>query len=358
MTSAEPVTVVIPVYNLNRYVGDAIRSVLAQDYQGPISIVIIDDGSSDDSLAVVNEVVASQSRIDSALVSVHTQENRGRAKTRNRLIELAQTEWVAWLDGDDLASPSWISEQAQYLASHPQCVAVSAQGYSMTATGHAIGPMVHPLESDAIDQRHISGEANAFFQSCVLTRKSAVEKVGGYDESFPVAEDYGLWLRLAEIGKLANLSSCHLFYRVHGTSANWSANVSQRNQGHAVLNQARIRRGLAPIDKMIQEIPPAKKDDWNRRLYWINTALKSGNPMSALQMIRVAIWRHPCSLILWCAAFVSVCDMVLFCGNLTKRFRPGARPELKSLPTISIYRLGRWVIRLRRRIKSATSRSA
>lgn len=361
MTALAPVTVVIPVFNLDRYVGDAIRSVLAQDFRGPMAIVILDDGSTDDSLAVINQCVASENANEnsdgSRPISVHSQSNGGRAKSRNRLLQLAQTDFVAWLDGDDLASPSWIREQVEYLQQHPNCVAVSAQGYSMTASGHAIGPLVHPLDGVAIDERHIAGDANAFFQSCVLTRKSAVEKVGRYDESFPVAEDYSLWLRLAEVGNLANLGSCHLFYRVHAASANWTANVGQRNQGEVVVNQARLRRGLAPLPGVVQEIPPPKKDDWNRRLYWINIALKSGNPVSALQMLPLALRRHPLSLVMWLAAFVSVCDTVLFRGNRTKRFRPGVRPELGDLPMVSAYRLGRWAIRLRRRFKRSSSGS-
>ena len=132
----------------------------------------------------------------------------------------------------------WIEEQVDFLEQHPDCVAVSGQGYSMTGSGRAIGPMTHPLNGEEIDRKHIHGEANAFFQSCVLVRKSAVIRAGRYDERYPCAEDYALWLRLAEIGSLANLSGVHLYYRVHSTSANWTVNVDQRQQGHQIMNEA------------------------------------------------------------------------------------------------------------------------
>ncbi len=340
----DPVTVVIPAYNLDAYLQDAIESVLKQQYDGPLSIIVLDDGSTDHSLEVASRMAEKVTNL-----KVVTQTNQGRAKTRNRMLELAETDLVAWLDGDDLAAPCWLADQIGYLRSNPECVAVGGQGYSMTANGKAIGPITHPLDSDEIDQRHLSGEANAFFQSCVLVRKSAVLKAGGYDERYPCAEDYSLWLRLAEIGKLANLSACHLCYRVHATSANWTLNIDQRTQGHEIQQEALKRRGLRQDAKAMYEIPPVKKDDWNRRLFWINIALKSGNPVSALQMLGPALKKHPLSLILWLAAMVSVADAIIFFGNRTAKFAPGKPLQIHSLPSLSFYRVGRGLVRARRR---------
>ena len=340
----DPVTVVIPAYNLDAYLQDAIESVLKQQYDGPLSIIVLDDGSTDRSLEDASRMAEKVTNL-----KVVTQTNQGRAKTRNRMLELAETDLVAWLDGDDLAAPCWLADQIGYLRSNPECVAVGGQGYSMTANGKAIGPITHPLDSDEIDQRHLSGEANAFFQSCVLVRKSAVLKAGGYDERYPCAEDYSLWLRLAEIGKLANLSACHLCYRVHATSANWTLNIDQRTQGHEIQQEALKRRGLRQDAKAMYEIPPVKKDDWNRRLFWINIALKSGNPVSALQMLGPALKKHPLSLILWLAAMVSVADAIIFFGNRTAKFAPGKPLQIHSLPSLSFYRFGRGLVRARRR---------
>ncbi len=339
-----PVTVVIPAYNLDAYLQDAIESVLKQQYDGPLSIIVLDDGSTDQSLEVANRMAAKVTNL-----KVVTQANQGRAKTRNRMLELAETDLVAWLDGDDLAAPCWLADQIGYLHSHPECVAVGGQGYSMTASGNAIGPITHPLDSEEIDQRHLSGQANAFFQSCVLVRKSAVLKAGGYDERYPCAEDYSLWLRLAEIGKLANLPACHLCYRVHATSANWTLNIDQRTQGHTIQQEALKRRGLPVGGKVMDEIPPVKKDDWNRRLFWINIALKSGNPVSALQMLGPALKKHPVSLVMWLATLVSVADAIIFLGNRTAKFIPGKSVQIHVLPIFSVYRVGRGLVRARRR---------
>ncbi len=345
------VTILIPAYNLAAYLADAVQSALAQSYEGPLAILILDDGSSDQTLSVAEGLAKKHSA-----VKVQTQRNQGRARTRNRLLELAATELVGWLDGDDLASPDWIDEQVRYLLEHRHCPAVSGQGYSMTAAARAIGPIEHPLDGDEIDRRHLRGQANAFFQSCVVVRKSAVVNAGGYDERFPCAEDYSLWLRLAEHGPLANLNGIHLYYRVHPGSANWTVNVQQRRQGHQIMNEARQRRGLEKRDAAADEIPPAKKDDWNRRIYWINIALKSGNPRSALEMLNVALRKHPWSLVMWAAAVAAVCDSVLFAGNRTANFRPGQRARPGGLPWLSCYRLGRSMNRLRRRLFSPATR--
>ncbi len=342
-----PVTVLIPAYNLASYLADAVDSVLQQTYRGPMGIIILDDGSTDETLQVARRLAEGESRIE-----VQTQANRGRAATRDRLVDWAPTEMLAWLDADDLASPSWLDDQVDFLLHHPACVAVSGQGYSMTGRRRAIGPMNHPLDGEEIDRRHINGQANAFFQSCVLVRKSAVKSAGGYDQRYPCAEDYSLWLRLAEIGTLANLDRIHLLYRVHPTSANWTVNVDQRRQGYQIMNEARQRRGLLPLQEARQEIPPAKKDDWNRRLYWINIALKSGNPLSALEMLGVALRKHPTSAVMWLAAVVSICDTILFLGNKTSDFRPGKPARIGTLPWLSCYRLGRSLNRLRRQFLS------
>jgi glycosyltransferase involved in cell wall biosynthesis len=345
-----PVTILIPAYNLAAYLAAAVQSALKQTYAGPLVILILDDGSTDETLRVARELAAQHPS-----VKVQTQSNHGRAGTRNRLLQWAATELVGWLDGDDLASPDWIEQQVRHLVEHPECLAVSGQGYSMTARARAIGPIEHPLGGDEIDRRHLNGQANAFFQSCVVVRKSAVLEAGGYDERFPCAEDYSLWLRLAELGSLANLPGIHLYYRVHAGSANWTVNVQQRRQGHQIMNEARQRRGLEPLPAAADEIPPANKDDWNRRIYWINIALKSGNPLSALEMLRVALRKHPRSLVMWLAAVVAVCDAILFGGNRTAAFCPGRPARPGGLPWLSCYRLGRWANRLRRRVVSSAA---
>ncbi len=340
-----PITIVIPAYNLQNYIGDAIQSAAKQDYPGEVSIIVLDDGSTEATLAVARVAAANLPN-----VAIHTQANQGRVGARNRLLSLAETELVAWLDGDDMAPPDWLSQQYQLLASQEDFVAISGQGYAMTAAAMPIGPIPRPTSSEEIHQRHWNGLSNAFFQSCTLTKRSAILAAGGYRDRYPAAEDYDLWLRLSEHGRLCNSDQCHLYYRVHATSANATVGAEQRRQGFNSCNEARSNQGLPPLQPHQEQPSPApKKDDWNRRVYWSNIALKSGNPWTASTMIFEAIRRHPGSLLLWILLLIALADTVLLRGNQTEKFRSGCKAKLGKLPSISAYRLARWLNHLRKR---------
>lgn len=340
-----PITIAIPAYNLQHYVGDAIQSAAKQDYPGVVSILVLDDGSSDETLAAAQTAEKTFPN-----VTVHTQANQGRVGARNRLLSLVETELVAWLDGDDMAPPDWLSQQYQLLASQEDFAAVSGQGYAMTASAKPIGPIPRPTSAEEIHQRHLNGLSNAFFQSCTLTKRSAILAAGGYRVNYPAAEDYDLWLRLSEHGRLCNHDACHLYYRVHATSANATIGAEQRRQGFASCNEARANRGLPPLQPHQEQASPApKKDDWNRRVYWINIALKSGNPWTATTMIVEALRKHSSSLLLWILLVVAFADTVLFRGNQTEQFRSGCKAKLGELPRISAYRFARWLNQIRKR---------
>lgn len=336
-----PITIVIPAYNLENYIADAIRSAAAQDYPGQLKIIVLDDGSRDSTLSVARSVAAQFEN-----VVVHHQPNQGRVGARNQLLQFAETELVAWLDGDDLAPPDWIRQQFELMQSNAEFLAVSGQGYAMTDDRLPIGPIPRPCLPSEIAQTHLDGKSNAFFQSCTLTRRSSILKVGSYRLNYPAAEDYDLWLRLEQIGELANHTECHLYYRVHATSANATVGVEQRQQGFGCCNEARLSRGLDPLEPQLEpEIPPPRKDDWNRRMFWINVALKAGNPWTAYRLSLSALQVHPRSLWLWLLMFVGLGDSILFFGNRTPRFEAGEKAQIGTLPQLSAYRLGRNIYR-------------
>ena len=112
-------TVVIPTYNHARYVGEAIRNVLRPDYR-PIEIIVVDDGSTDDTAQVVGEF--------GATVCYIRQENRGLSAARNAGIRLAAGEYVGLLDADDLYEPHFVSTLVRLLQAHPDAGAISC-GY-------------------------------------------------------------------------------------------------------------------------------------------------------------------------------------------------------------------------------------
>lgn len=336
-----PVTVVMPAYNQEKFIEDAIASVQTQDYQGPITILIWNDGSTDRTLEIVNRMKDRDPRI-----VVHSAENQGRPITRQCLIEAAETELIAWLDPDDFAAPSWLRQQVERIEKDAQTVACGGQGYAMLADRDPVAPIPRPLTHEEIHSVHLTGGV-AIFQTGVLTKRSALLEAGGYRARYLVGEDYDLWLRLAENGTLVNLPQCHVLYRLHEASANWTASTESRALWYEILNQARERQGYPPV-----EVPaplPPKQDDWNRRIFWINLAAREGNARSSLKMVVAALRRHPTSLLLWLFGIVEMLDVIRFVGNRTKRFEPGQPVVLREPPSLSFYQLARAVNRFRRR---------
>ncbi|MEL6108865.1 MAG: glycosyltransferase [Planctomycetota bacterium] len=337
-----PVTVLMPAYNQENFIEDAIVSVQRQDYGGPITILIWNDGSTDRTLEIVNRMMLADPRIQ-----VRSAENQGRPLARQCLLEAAETELVAWLDPDDFASPVWLREQVARLQSDPEIVACGGQAYSMLADRDPVAPIARPLEHDEIHGIHLEGGV-AINQTGVLTRRSSLVTAGGYRERYTVGEDFDLWLRVAEHGKLANLPTCHTFYRLHEASANWSAGSDERGLWYEILNQARQRHGL-PLREVPTPIPP-RRDDWNRRVFWINLAAKRGNARSCLKLVAAALRRHPGSLLLWLFGIVAVFDSIRFLGNCHPRFLPGRDLNASSIPVFSFYQLARKINHLRRRV--------
>ncbi|MEM6777505.1 MAG: glycosyltransferase [Planctomycetota bacterium] len=310
MKKSPPVTVLIPAFNCVEYLEETVQSVLSQTYSGAKTIHILDDGSTDGTSELIQRLVNSHPTISSTC-----QDNAGRGETRDRLLRTCPTEVSAWIDSDDVATPNWLRDQIQCLCSNSTIAAVSGQAYAMTREWRPIAPLPsHPLTHHDIAERHLSGHANAFYQSCTVIRRDAAIAAGGYRRECFASEDYDLWLRLAEYGRLQNVDEVHLFYRVHDTSANASLSSHQRSQGFELVNEARRRCGRMPLSTPPFETPSPKKDDWNRRVFWINRAMRAGNHWTACVMSLKALRRHPLSFLLLATAIINSLDAIL-CGN-------------------------------------------
>lgn len=353
MNSWPNVTVLIPAFNCVDFLTATVQSVLAQDYPGTFAIHILDDGSTDGTPAIIQHLVDHNSRIEA-----FSQPNAGRAATRDRLLRACPTPLAAWIDSDDIATPTWLRDQVATLQADDGIAAVSGQGYAMTRTGNPIAPLpAHPLTDQAIMDRHLRGLANAFYQSCVVMRRDAAIASGGYRKEFFASEDYDLWLRLAQHGgRLANVDKIHLLYRVHDASANGALSAQQRQQGFELVNEARRQRGMTPLPKPPHATPSPRKDDWNRRIYWINRAMHAGNHRTAAGMASTAVGHHPTSLLLWGIAIVNLLDSVVV-GNAVRSMTENDSMDGCVSTDASIVRIGpatrlaRWLVRQRRRFR-------
>src|SRR6185312_13918613 len=240
---AEPlVDVVIPVFNGARTIRRAVESNRSQTLDN-LRIIAVDDGSTDGTAAILEEESAADPRI-----AIVTQPNRGIVEARNAGLARCRTEFFAWLDGDDLAMPSRLETQLDYLKSNPDCVAVSGAARHVDEGGRFLGIVSRCAPPDLADPSWIPAIEPYLMQSFLMVRRAAIERLGGYRQ-LTYSEDTDLCWRLQEVGRLHNLETVLGDYRVH------QASVSSRSVGEgrvmALLSQlsaisAARRRSGAP----------------------------------------------------------------------------------------------------------------
>jgi len=210
MTAKGPfVSVVMPVYDGERFLRDAIESVLAQTYPN-FELVIVDDGSRDSSFRIAQEYAARDPRVR----PLRNEHNLGIVKTRNRAFAEASREAVyfAVLDADDVCEPTRLEHQVLFLEHNPDHALVGGHTLVINEEGRTIGQRRYPTEHRRI--LAVIARYNPIAQPTVMIRRSALEAVGHYDERYPRCQDYDLWLRMAVRYKLANLDEYTLKYRI------------------------------------------------------------------------------------------------------------------------------------------------
>lgn len=242
MPPAPRVTVFIPVYNGQDFIGEAISSILNQTYRD-FSLLIINDGSTDDTESAIREYR------DPRLRLVSHSGNLGIPRTRNHGLELAQGDYLALMDADDIAGPDRLAAQVAFLDRH-QDVGVCGTWYRKV-TGTKTEAVRFPQRHEDILFMLLFD--NCFGQNTVMLRRSFIEQQHlRYDNDFAFAEDYEFWVRCARHMRLANLPAAHVTYRFH------PGNSSNRFREDMVRHADRVRQlhlesfGIHPDDADLQ----------------------------------------------------------------------------------------------------------
>jgi glycosyltransferase involved in cell wall biosynthesis len=244
MSAAPAVSVVIPVYNAERYIADTVNSILNQTFSD-FELIILDDGSKDRSPEILRELAAKDSRIRLII-----RENRGIVRTRNELLENSRGKYMAVNDADDLSMPERLAKQVEYMEAHPECVLLGTRVMVMDPFGVPVHVAQQKLTHEEIEQELLgNGGGWALVQSAVMIRVDAARKIGGYrGEEHNLCEDHDIFVRLAEVGKVANLPDPLVWYRRHHTSLTHT-HYQERSRKHIevkefILKGAHERRGL------------------------------------------------------------------------------------------------------------------
>jgi glycosyltransferase involved in cell wall biosynthesis len=218
------VSVIVPVYNGESFLAEALTSLFTQDY-APFEAIVVDDGSTDRTREIAN----------SFDVRCFAQPNSGQAAARNTGITEARGEFIAFLDADDVLPPNKLTVQARYLLEHPEIGCVLGR-QEIRLEGIEPPPW---LTRDAL-----YGDLGGINPTSAMIRAQALRDVGGFDPSFRFAEDRDLLIRLREAGvEMAVISDLVLYRRLHGTNVDFV----QRTAKHPLLRslKAKADRGKA-----------------------------------------------------------------------------------------------------------------
>ena len=261
MSNAPAVSVVLCAYNGQRYLAESLRSILDQTFRD-FECVVVDDGSTDRTPAILRQFAKSDSRVRVVRIP-----HAGIVDAVNAGLTEARAELIARADADDVCEPERFEKQVRFLADHRECVGVGSRMVLIDPFGAVVGRSDHKLEHEAIDAELLLGNGWALPQPVAMLRRDAVARVGGYDKRFEWVEDLDLFLRLAEVGRLANLPDYLCRYRIHPHSTNQGRYQLQVRLVREAADAARARRGLPPImewkNPLVERLPAEEQyRDW------------------------------------------------------------------------------------------------
>jgi glycosyltransferase involved in cell wall biosynthesis len=292
------VSVILAAYNAEKYLVSAVQSILDQTFTD-FELLLFDDGSKDST----PQIVADFGKKDPRVVPI-SRANKGLTPTLNEGISRAQGEYLARMDADDLSLPRRFAEQVKYLDEHPECVCLGSRVTLVDPYASPIKDTDHKLTHEEIEAGLLKGVGWSIVHPAAMMRADAVRKVGGYREQFKTSQDLDLFLRLSEIGRLANLAEPLVQYRQHFESvANTKADEQWRVKS-IIVGDAYDRRGLARPEQwdFNRRVPKSFEDQIKD---WVWAALRAGNPDVARKHARQLLRKKPLSLdslkVMYCA---------------------------------------------------------
>lgn len=264
----------MPAYNAERYIQAALDSVLSQTFVN-FELIVVNDESTDGTRAILDEYARKDPR-----VRVFHEQHGGVVSSLNKGLAHCVGEYVARMDADDICAPERFAVQVKYLDEHPGCACVGGLYMDIDEAGTHRGIFRY--------NRNRVTSFDSFPVRVALTchplatfRRSILTSVGGYRSTFPHAEDYDLFLRIAEHGTVENPEQLLLYYRTHSSSVSWrNVEVQETEAAYAELSALLKHRRQANLKSAVDLEAARREID---RLYptWITEPY-----------IRFRIWRR------------------------------------------------------------------
>ena len=229
------ITALMSVYNGDQWLNECIQSVLNQSFKD-FEFLIIDDGSTDKTLMILEEFAKNNERI-----KIISQDNIGLTKSLAKGVSISKGKWIARIDCDDLCEPNRFKDQYSYAIKN-KCHLIGSYSKYISASNkfskETKCPIIHKkLLKNLISQKQFFAHSSSFF-----LKESALE-IGNYRDTLKSAQDYDLWLRFAEKYKIGCLPEVKVFLRKHsGSISNINNGISQKVDAHISLVSYFIRQ--------------------------------------------------------------------------------------------------------------------
>lgn len=191
------------VYNGEKYLREAIESILLQTFTD-FEFIIVNDNSTDNSLEII------QNYKDERIKVINNIENIGLTKSLNRSLKIAKGEYIARQDADDISLTNRFEEQIEYLKAHPEVMLLGTSVYFIDESGKMTGKCIALAKP-----RDELFKDNQFSHGSTMFKKDVINRLGGYNELFRYVQDYELWLRIAEFFEVRNLTQILYKLRFH-----------------------------------------------------------------------------------------------------------------------------------------------
>jgi glycosyltransferase involved in cell wall biosynthesis len=257
--TAPAISVLMSVYNGERYLRAAMDSILGQTFRD-FELIVIDDGSKDSSPDILRQYAQRDPR-----VKLTIRENKGLTTTLNEAFAQSRGKYLARMDCDDVALPHRFQKQIELLDANSNVVCTGGHFQLIDGEGRLLTTLRVPTGDAEIQDKLVRGH-NSICHPCAMIRRTGMDRANGYDTRFKTSQDLDLWLRLGEIGKLANVADPILRFRLHESSVSETKRQQQREMGRLACEEAWKRRGLTDINYEADEPwrPGADRDSKHR----------------------------------------------------------------------------------------------
>ena len=230
MTERQPVvSVMMPAYNAEMFIADAVASLKGQTLSA-WELVVVDDGSTDNTASIMSELLDPR-------ITLVSQTNAGEAVARNRALDIVRGEFVAFLDADDRFLPDHLSECVGYLRAHAGDDAVYTDGYHIDADGkrgsrlssRRRGPFNGDIFEEVVRASDVFGPP-----ICVVVRRKLIEEGElRFDPKIVIGPDWDFWVQASQVGRFGYIDLPTCEYRVHGANITFAANDRVRRESLA-----------------------------------------------------------------------------------------------------------------------------